>query len=90
MWPISHAAALLALRPASPPATRPIPLSDGGSGPSWGPLTWDGIVGMHWGDLFYAALGLAVWYFSWPVRCHPPAPALANLLGEPPPWRQPV
>eukprot|EP01052_Picozoa_sp_SAG31_P031225 SAG31_NODE_3286_length_4460_cov_2.970649_7_plen_64_part_00 len=44
-----------------------------------GPLTYEGVVGMHWGDLFYAAVGLAVWYFSWPDE----AEAAVSPLEEP-------
>eukprot|EP01051_Picozoa_sp_SAG22_P001729 SAG22_NODE_71_length_22540_cov_8.918052_13_plen_340_part_00 len=68
MWPLSHAAALLSLRNADPPKLRPVPLSDGAAKPSWGPLTYEGVLGMHWGDLFYGGLGLAIWYFSWPAE----------------------
>jgi hypothetical protein len=79
MWPISHAAALLALRHAEPSKERPVPLSGGVDKPSWGPLTVDGILGMHYGDLFYGLLGLAVWYLSWPAEAD--AKVLPSLQG---------
>ena len=47
-------------------ATRTRCWSDGLHKPSWGPLTYDGIKGMHYGDFFYAAFGLMVYYVSWP------------------------
>eukprot|EP00747_Dinoflagellata_sp_TGD_P197323 gnl/TRDRNA2_/TRDRNA2_68556_c0_seq1.p1 gnl/TRDRNA2_/TRDRNA2_68556_c0~~gnl/TRDRNA2_/TRDRNA2_68556_c0_seq1.p1 ORF type:complete len:354 (+),score=36.13 gnl/TRDRNA2_/TRDRNA2_68556_c0_seq1:47-1108(+) len=69
MWPIKHGIAIWKLRNRAgdkegkvPP--RPLPVSTNKA--SWGPLTLDGIRGMHQGDLFYAGLGLVVWYLCWP------------------------
>lgn len=68
VWPLKHVLAMCAIaRGATPPdATRPKAYSDGKDKPSWGPLTYEGIKGMHYGDLFYAACGLLIYYFSWP------------------------
>ena len=68
VWPLKQALAMSAIaRGSTPPAkSRPKPLSDGQNKPSWGPLTFGGIKGMHYGDLFYAACGLMIYYFSWP------------------------
>ena len=68
VWPLNQAMAMLSIRSGAtkPAEKRPKPRSDGLHKPSWGPLTFDGIKGMHYGDFFYAAFGLMVYYFSWP------------------------
>ena len=68
VWPLKQALAMSAIARGSTPPTqnRPKPLSDGKNKPSWGPLTFAGIKGMHYGDLFYAACGLMIYYCSWP------------------------
>jgi hypothetical protein len=45
---------------------RPKARSAGENQPSWGPLTFAGIKGMHFGDLFYAAFGLLIYCVAWP------------------------
>lgn len=68
VWPLKQALAVASIaRGGTPPApVRPKARSDGKDKPSWGPLTFGGIKGMHYGDLFYAACGLMIYYFSWP------------------------
>jgi hypothetical protein len=67
MWPCKHILDLLRLRSASSSSARPRPHSaTAAAAPSWGPLSPSGVKGMHYGDIFYAAVGLAAYYFTWP------------------------
>ena len=68
VWPMKQALAMSAIARGTKPAstTRPKAFSDGKNKASWGPLTFDGIKGMHYGDLFYAACGLMIYCMSWP------------------------
>lgn len=52
-------------------------------GPAWGPLTPSGIKGMHYGDMFYAAVGLMVYLHTWPDQDQAKEwPMLGSFVGS--------
>lgn len=69
MWPFKNIPRILSLRGEPHDVSAPRPkaiVPDAMKIRGWGPLSPEGIVNMHLGDVFFAGVGLGIWLFTWP------------------------